>query len=486
MVRHTAFVLRERNRRLSCLYGVAKIAHTSNIPLDQQYQNIVEIIPSGLQYPHIACARLHINGQTFQTSNFKETSWKLLSTIKIHNRKVGSLEICYLQKRQTLDKSMFDPEEGVLLDSIAEWVATITEWKQAKDEMKESKRQLRVILDSIPAYVFYKNSESQLVFVNRAMAKVTGIPMKQWVGKTMENMLPTLEHDFTEADREILASNKPKKRIIEPMYTPHGVRWLQTDKLPRKNEQGKVIGIVGFSLDITERIRAEERIRLFQKRLRSLISRLSSVQEHERRQFAEDLHDGTSQLLSLVKVKLISLKDMVASEEGIEAIAQIQTLIEQALGNTRSLIFDLGSPLLYGLGLDAALDWLIEQFNESSRIKFSLEIRGQHNSLGYELRSFLFRTARELLTNALKHSEAKNVKVLLNYKCNSAIVELRVQDDGIGCKTSIIDTKHQCFGLFNIRERLKDIGGNFSLESGPGKGTCIKITVSNGPQDYDS
>ena len=483
MVRHTASALWERNRRLSCLYGVAKIARTSTISLRRQYQEIVESIPSGLQYPHIACAKLHINGQAFQTSNFQETSWKLLSTIKIRNRKAGTLEICYLQKQPTFDKRVFDAEEVVLLDSIAEWVATITEWKQAEDKMKESKRQLRVILDAIPAHVFYKNSQSQMVFVNRALAKLTGIPMKQWVGKTVESILPNLKYSYSEADREILATHKPKKGIIEPMYTPRGVVWLHTDKLPRKDEHGKIIGIVGFSIEITERIRAEDKVRLFQKRLRALISRLSSVQEHERREVAEELHDGTSQLLSLVKLKLVSLKNIVTSEEGIESISQIQELLEQALGNTRSLIFSLGSPILYRLGLEAALDWLIEQFNESSQINFSLRIRGQRNSLGYELRSFLFRTARELLTNALKHSEAKNVRVVLDYKCNSTIVELRVKDDGIGCKTSVIDNKHQCFGLFNIRERLKDIGGNFSLESAKGKGTSVIITVPSDHQD---
>jgi len=595
-----AHQLAERVKELQCLYGIATIAQGLDSTLEERYQAILNLLPASWQYPEVTCAKLVINEREFKTSNFQETLWRLSSNVKIRGDKAGILEISYLDKKPKADKGPFLKQEAYLLDSVAKWLGTITEQTQAGEELKRNKQELQIILDSVPGYIFYrdkggrhvlanravaeatgipakewvgktvddlfpnlaeayraddreviiadkpkrniiepmetahgrrwlqtdkipykdkdgntlgiigcayditerkqaeealekkqqelktildsapaqifyKDTKGKFIFVNKALARVLGVPAKNWVGKTMNEIFPDSKHDFRRADRKVIAKNKSKSGIIEPMHTPQGIRWLKTDKMPKRDEDGKVIGIIGFSIDITEQKQAEERALLFQKRLSSLVSRLSSTEERERRQLAEGLHDGIGQVLSLIRFRLHSLDETASSREIRRDLEQIKQLVDGAIKSTRSLTFNLTPPILYELGLEAALEWLIEQYNEKTPIQHYLKITGEGEASGYELRSLLFQAARELLANALKHSRAKKVEVSLRQ--GSGKLQLVVKDDGVGFSPSEIDAKHQCFGLFNMRERLKDIRGQFSLESSAGNGTCITITV---------
>jgi len=158
-------------------------------------------------------------------------------------------------------------------------------------------------------------------------------------------------------------------------------------------------------------------------------------------------------------------------------LEQVTNLLDEAVQQTRTLVFDLSSPVLYELGFETAVaDWLDEQIKEKHGIKTEFEDDGQPKPIDNDIRVLLFRDVRELLINVVKHAHAAKVKVSIG-KSGSQI-EVSVEDDGWGFDPKEITatgTKKGGFGLFSIRERLEQLGGHIEIKSAPGCG--CKITM---------
>lgn len=139
------------------------------------------------------------------------------------------------------------------------------------------------------------------------------------------------------------------------------------------------------------------------------------------------------------------------------------------------MTFELSPPVLYELGLEAALEWLAEQFQKRHRIPCELKDDGRAKPLGDDVRAMLFRAANELLLNVAKHAHAHAARVSVRRLAQE--VRVTVEDDGVGFDTSEARARSRGFGLFNIRERLEQIGGHVEIKSGPGRGTRVTIAA---------
>lgn len=149
-------------------------------------------------------------------------------------------------------------DEGRVVRSIG-MVLDVTERRNAEDALAREHAELQTIIDSVPAWIFYKDRENRFLRVNRAFAAMMGLSREQIEGKSLREFYPDSEVDaYWKDDLEVLASGRSKLGIIEPITVPGGNRWVQTDKIPYRNARGEAIGIIGLSLDITERKRAEE------------------------------------------------------------------------------------------------------------------------------------------------------------------------------------------------------------------------------------
>jgi hypothetical protein len=114
--------------------------------LDDILQEIVDFIPSAIQYPEIACARIMFNRYEFTTKNFKETKWKLSQEIKVNNERIGALEVCYLKEKPELEEGPFIKEAKNLITSIAESIAEIVERDWAELEIRKCRKKIEEIL----------------------------------------------------------------------------------------------------------------------------------------------------------------------------------------------------------------------------------------------------------------------------------------------------------------------------------------------------
>jgi signal transduction histidine kinase len=199
----------------------------------------------------------------------------------------------------------------------------------------------------------------------------------------------------------------------------------------------------------------------------TLASQLS--EERERRRLADDLHDGIGQTLSVALLELKTAARAVTHP----ALTRAMSLLERACGEARTLLYELSPPILYDLGLLAALDWLVEDVRERWGLQVTLEDDGCAKPLTTDASVIVFRAVRELLGNVRKHSGAASAIVSLRCAGNELLVT--VTDSGCGFDPAA--RTGSGYGSFSLRQRLGALGGSVELSSAPGRGTHVRLRV---------
>ncbi|MCK9282059.1 MAG: CHASE domain-containing protein [Melioribacteraceae bacterium] len=134
--------------------------------------------------------------------------------------------------------------------------------KLAASYLKKLQQEQQILLDNIPAWVFYKDTENRFIRVNKTFADVMEMSIEQLEGKSLFDIFPKDQAEaYSKDDKEVLTSSIPKLNIIELMESPKGNFWVQTDKVPYIDIEGNIVGIIGFSLNITDRINSEKSLR---------------------------------------------------------------------------------------------------------------------------------------------------------------------------------------------------------------------------------
>lgn len=221
--------------------------------------------------------------------------------------------------------------------------------------------------------------------------------------------------------------------------------------------------------------RAQSRVQLHQDRLQAMASDLMMVEERERRRIATILHDSVVQMLALSKLKLDGLRR--AQANGLhERITEVYELIDKSISHTRTLTAELSPPVLYELGLPAAIQWLGDRLRAEHGISFELVEPKQWQPVSEQARVVLFQAVRELLVNVVKHAAATKCRVVISRQGGS--VRIEVEDNGGGIKTGVsTDYSAGGFGLFNIRQRLAHLGGTLHVDTRSGEGTTVTLVA---------
>lgn len=275
-----------------------------------------------------------------------------------------------------------------------------------------------------------------------------------------------------------------------------------------RDAQGKIIRSVGMVQDITESRRAEEELRAHrdhleqlvaertaqleanQRRLRASAAELSIAEQRERQRLAAALHDEVAQTLGGIKLNLSLFLSTMASTGSAEQLAGIVAMVDEAIRQSRAIMTELSPPILQQQGLIEALRGWGQQIMEKHGLDVTVEVEGTMERPPHDVEATLFQVVKELLQNTLKHARATEARI--DIKCGEARLDIQVSDNGVGFDPGSVETTEQGgFGLFSIRERLAYMGGDFQIDSAPGKGTRSSVSlpipcvVSAAPYEQD-
>ena len=275
------YALSERVKELNCLYSIADLVGKANTLEDILFET-VDLLPHAWQLPEVACARIIFKDQEFRSKNFttnvsEKSSWKQISNILAHGKKVGAIEVYYSEDRTERDHRPFLREERSLLDAITERLGRTAERKWTEEALQKSQHQQKAILDNIPDMAWLKDTKSCYIAVNDAFNRACGVSQDDIVGMTDYDIWPpALADKYREDDKKVMECGK-RKQVEEPLVDKNGREtWLETIKTPIFGDRGEIIGTAGIARDITLRKRAEEELK---KRERELEAKTRNLEE---------------------------------------------------------------------------------------------------------------------------------------------------------------------------------------------------------------
>lgn len=257
------------------------------------------------------------------------------------------------------------------------------------------------------------------------------------------------------------------------------------DRVSQRTRQLQELN-VALRNEVQVRRQTEQHLIEHQQQLSDVAAQLALTEEHERRRFATLLHDDVSQLLALAQMRLEEARQsldaggagpMSVCRENIE---KARELLEQGIARARSLTCELSPPILYELGLEAGIEWLVDQMRARTDIELSFDADSAAKPLSEQRSIVLFQSVRELLANCVKHSRAGAARVRLARAGDE--IHISVEDDGVGFLPGAEDGSANSFGLFNVRERVGHEGGRLHIESSPGRGSRLVIAAPLQPE----
>jgi PAS domain S-box-containing protein len=336
-------------------------------------------------------------------------------------------------------------------------------------ELRKSEAKFRAVAQMSPsAIVIYQ--DGPFLFANPGAEALTGYDASALLRMTLADLLHPDDRDLMrqrEEERDAESSSVPDRaefRIVTKDGTERWVDyrwgWIRFQGVP---------ATLGTAFDITERKRAEEQ-------LRTLTTELTLTEERERHRMATYLHDVIGQTLALCRIKIRGLERSAPPEELTAPLNEVRELVDLSIRNTRSLTFELCPPILYELSFEAAVGWLAEEFHQQHGILFEVTDDGQPKPLNEEMRTILFQALREIFVNVIKHAGARRADVSIARDADH--IRVVVHDDGAGFEMEKLARPGTGgFGLFNIRERLKYLGGVMEITSSPGAGTRVAVSA---------
>jgi PAS domain S-box-containing protein len=359
-------------------------------------------------------------------------------------------------------------------------VRDVTEREQAKEAVERSEERLRGILDSAMDAIITVDEHQRVVLFNKSAEAVFGWLRGEALGAPLEKFIPQryrathAGHVQRFGETGISSRRMGESRIVAGLRR-NGEEFPIDASISQIAEGGQRFFTV-ILRDVTRRVRDEEALKRSREEIRELAMAATTAREQEKSRIARELHDELGQALTALKIDIGWLRERVGGETGEvrEKLAAMQSLIDATVAAARRISADLRPLMLDDLGLAAATDWLVQGFSQRTGVACALEAEEEDLDLQDPYATAVFRVLQESLTNIAKHASA--TKVTVRVERRDGRIALEVRDNGRGFVTTQ-PAKPGSFGLLGLRERASLLGGDVSIDSVPGRGTTLRMSI---------
>jgi two-component system, NarL family, sensor histidine kinase UhpB len=326
--------------------------------------------------------------------------------------------------------------------------------------------------DAALDYVF---THQHMTRVNAAMAEQFRASPADLIGLTPKEFF---QHDLEAGRRgwRAMFDAGHTHSITNERRLDGSTMWVEGDYMCFYDAAGRITGHFGIQRDVTDRIVAAEELETSRAELRALAARLQATREEERTRISREIHDELGQALTALKLDLAWLESrQPKNNSGPFRVGEVSitTRIDETMEIVRRIASELRPSVLDQLGLEAAIDWLVQESARRTGIAVTLQA-GEFPRLSDQVASHAFRIIQEALTNVTRHSKATQVKVTLRHV--GAALVLGVEDNGVGITPQSLSGLRS-LGLVGIRERAVACGGTLMIRGRPGEGTAIVVTI---------
>jgi PAS domain S-box-containing protein len=338
------------------------------------------------------------------------------------------------------------------------------------------------IINQIQETVISIDLDGYVMSWNTGAEMMLGYSVEEALGKHISFIYPAEDREFLE--REVIAPVKANgtHQIEVRRRTKSGaLRFAQLSLTLLRDDTDAPIGIIGYSMDITDRKRVQEALLNSRNQLAALAVRLESVREEERTRIALEVHDVLGQALTGLKLDVAwihkRLTDSIAPAQRTAVLTRLvsaQDLLDSTIQSVRDIATTLRPGVLDELGLEAAVEWQAREFHHRTGISCETTIWPHKMVLGAEQSTALFRILQEVLTNVVRHAHATKVHIKLEQ--SGEYVSLQVEDNGRGI-TGVEQSGSKAFGLLGMRLRAQQQGGTFDIQGMSGAGTTVTIQI---------
>ncbi|AKJ29492.1 PAS domain-containing sensor histidine kinase [Caldimonas brevitalea] len=227
--------------------------------------------------------------------------------------------------------------------------------------------------------------------------------------------------------------------------------------------------------DVTQRNETARLLEQSGEELRRLSRNLLDVREEERRHISRELHDELGQRLSAIRMEVASLVMAPVEDDDLgRRVAEAVRMIDETVASVRRIAADLRPAMLDDLGLEAAVEWLAQDWSSRTGLQIDVLYAVGETQVSDAAKTAAYRIVQEALTNVSRHARARRVSIALRLEHGRLAVS--VEDDGRGMSASALP-KPRSYGLIGMRERALQLGGSVSLQSSPGLGTRVQATL---------
>lgn len=502
--RRVEHVLSERVKELKTLHACAQMLLNQELSVPGLLHTLVSMLPAGWQYPDITAARITYGAQTYATPAYRPCEQSQQARFKLRDGTQGIIEVVYLSDRPAESEGPFLLEERHLINSVAEMVRAALDRQAATTMLQAQIQKYQSLVAHIPDVLWTVDSEGNTTFISPSIEQAFGFTAEEVYAGGSDIWFGRIHADDVDRVRAAFHEFFHQHKRFEVEYRiqrKDGVWiWLH-DRSVQTYVKNGITYADGIFRDITERKRAETALHelnetleaqvkertaaLLRKKamLRGLAAELNRAEMRERKRLATDLHDNLAQLLALSKIKLAAVREDETDRSRV--YRDVKNLLDDALRYTRTLMADLGPPLLGNeQDLIRAISWVADKMQ---RHGLNVEIKddGKHKLLSEEALTVTYQVVQEFLYNVVKHSKTDRAVVLLERVGDELHAVVIDQGAGFDTATSRKPSTEGGFGLFNVRERVAPLGGRVEITSQPGQGTRAALTMPLRPDAVD-